>query len=161
MFGQSRSTPPHEGRIGPLGYDEGMEIHGTGIDLVDVQRIGSMIEEHGQRFLDRCFTFDEQAYCDDAPKRRFEHYAARFACKEAVLKVLGTGWRDGIAWTDIEVQREPSGRPRLSISGRCAEIAADIGITIWHISLSHTDTLAIASALGCGLTPPSEARIPG
>lgn len=153
MFGQSRTTPSHEGRIGPLRYDDDMEIHGAGIDLVEVQRIKSMIEDHGQRFLDRCFTSDEQAYCDDATKRRFERYAARFACKEAVLKVLGTGWRDGIAWTDIEVKREPSGRPRLSITGRCAEIAADIGITSWQISMSHTDTLAIASALGCGLTP--------
>lgn len=161
MCGQFRPAPANAGRISPLRYDDDMEIHGTGIDLVEVQRIEAMIEDHGQRFLDRCFTPAEQAYCDDATKRRFEHYAARFACKEAVLKVLGTGWRDGIAWTDIEVTREPSGRPRLFISGRCAEIAADIGITSWQISMSHTDTLATASALGCGLTPPSEARIQG
>lgn len=127
-----------------------MQIIGTGIDLVEVSRIGRMVENHGERFLNRCFTEAEQAYANAGRKRRIEHYAARFACKEAVLKVLGTGWRHGIAWTDIEVIREPSGKPRLEISGRCLEIAEELGIEHWHISLSHTETHAIASAIGSG-----------
>lgn len=134
-------------------YDEPMEIIGTGIDLVEVERIRRMLEEHGERFLQRCFTESEQAYADAAKKRRFEHYAARFAAKESVLKALGTGWRDGIAWTDIQVIREPSGRPVLEVTGRCGEIAAELGISRWHISLSHTSTHAIASAIGCGERP--------
>ena len=135
-----------------------MDVIGSGIDLVDVARVADMIARHGQAFLDRCFTAAEQAYCDHAPRRRFEHYAARFAAKEAVLKALGTGWRDGIAWTDIEIAREPSGRPRVAVTGRCAEIAAGQGIGAWQVSLSHTDTLATALALACrGSAPGSGA----
>ena len=130
-----------------------MEIIGTGIDLIEVERIRSMLETHGERFLQRCFTESEQAYADAAKKRRFEHYAARFAAKAAVMKALGTGWRDGIAWTDIQVIREPSGKPTLEVRGRCGEIAAQLGIGSWHISLSHTSTHAIASAIGCGKVP--------
>ena len=127
-----------------------MQIIGTGIDLVEVSRIGKMVESHGARFLTRCFTEAEQAYAEAGKKRRLEHYAARFACKEAVLKALGTGWRDGIAWTDIEVIREPSGKPRVEVSGRCLEIAEELGIGHWHISLSHSSTHAIASAIASG-----------
>ena len=130
-----------------------MEILGTGSDLVEVEGSRRMHEENGERLLQRCFTESEQAYADAAKKRRFEHYAARFAGKEAVLKALGTGWRDGIAWTDIQVIREPSGRPVLELTGRCGEIAAELGISRWHISLSHTSTHAIASAIGCGERP--------
>lgn len=156
-----RNSPPRS--VGPaVRYDAPMDVIGSGIDLVEVGRIEEMVARHGRRFLDRCFTPDEQAYCDDAPRRRFEHYAARFAAKEAALKVIGTGWRDGIAWTDLEVVREPSGRPKLVVRGRCAEIAAEQGIATWHVSLSHTRTLAIASALGCGRssspTPVASAR---
>ncbi len=134
-------------------YDAPMHLIGTGIDLVDVERINTMIAEHGQRFLDRCFTPAEQAYADAGNKSRAERYAARFAAKEAVLKVLGTGWRDGIAWTDIEVVREPSGRPILKITGRCAEVAGDLGIRRWHVSLSHTATQAVATAQATGDSP--------
>ena len=128
----------------------GMRIIGHGIDIVEVARIASMLEAHGQRFVTRCFTEAEAGYADAAHRRRAERYAARFACKEAVLKALGTGWRDGIAWRQIEVRREPSGRPSLVLTGRCAELADDLGIVQWHVSLSHTDTNAIASVLGCG-----------
>ena len=130
-----------------------MHLIGTGIDLVDVARIETMIAEHGQRFLDRCFTPAEQAYADSGTKSRAERYAARFAAKEAVLKALGTGWRDGIAWTDIEVVREPSGKPVLSVTGRCAELATRQGIRRWHVSLSHTATHAVATAQASGDSP--------
>lgn len=125
-----------------------MPIIGHGIDIVETDRIRRMVDEHGQRFLDRCFTPIEQEYARRNPKRYYEHLAGRFAAKEAVLKVLGTGWRGGIAWTDIEVAREPSGQPTIRLTGECARIADDQGIVRWHISISHIETHATASAIG-------------
>jgi holo-[acyl-carrier protein] synthase len=125
-----------------------MPILGHGIDIVEIARIKNLVEEHGQRFLDRCFTPAEQAYCAKSDKRYFEHLAGRFAAKEAVLKVLGTGWRGGIAWTDIEVLKEPSGQPKIALTGECAKIAKELGIARWHISISHIETHATASAIG-------------
>ncbi len=125
-----------------------MPILGHGIDIVETGRIARMIDEHGQRFLDRCFTPGEQVYAAKNPRRRFEHLAGRFAAKEAVLKVLGTGWRGGIAWTDIEILNEPSGQPKVMLSGECARIAAKLGIARWHVSISHIETHATASAIG-------------
>lgn len=107
-----------------------------------------MVEEHGAHFLDRVYTPSEQAYCARNPKRHVEHLAGRFAAKEAVLKVLGTGWRGGIAWTDIEIQSQPSGQPVIQLSGESLRIAAEQGITDWHISISHIETHATASAIG-------------
>ena len=78
----------------------------------------------------------------------YEHLAGRFAAKEAVLKVLGTGWRGKIAWTDIEITRDPSGQPAVCLGGECAEIADRIGINRWHVSISHIPTHATASAIG-------------
>jgi holo-[acyl-carrier protein] synthase len=125
-----------------------MPIVGHGIDIVETSRIRKMHEEHGQRFLDRCFTPAEQNYCARNPKRYFEHLAGRFAAKEAILKVLGTGWRGGIAWTDMEILPEPSGQPRLVLSGESLRIATEQGIARWHVSISHIETHATASAIG-------------
>jgi holo-[acyl-carrier protein] synthase len=125
-----------------------MAIVGHGIDIVETARLRRSVEEHGGHFLDRVFTAAEQAYCARSRKRYFEHLAGRFAAKEAVLKVLGTGWRGGIAWTDIEVLPEPSGQPKLTLSGECAAIAKQLGITRWHLSISHIETHATASAIG-------------
>jgi holo-[acyl-carrier protein] synthase len=127
-----------------------MAIVGHGIDIVETARLKRSVEEHGQHFLDRVFTPAEQAYCSKSKKRYFEHLAGRFAAKEAVLKVLGTGWRGGIAWTDIEVLPEPSGQPKLKLNGECATIANQLRITRWHISISHIETHATASAIGEG-----------
>lgn len=124
-----------------------MSIVGHGIDLVSVSRIGSMIDRHGAHFLGRVYTLAEQSYCERSPKRRLEHYAARFAAKEAVLKAIGTGWRDGIAWTDVEVVLEPSGKPTIALSGKASSIAIIEGISHFHISLSHTGDFAMASAI--------------
>jgi holo-[acyl-carrier protein] synthase len=125
-----------------------MPILGHGIDIVETARIRRSVEEHGQRFLDRVYTPAEQRYCERNVKRYFEHLAGRFAAKEAVLKVLGTGWRGGIAWTDIEILPEPSGQPKLTLSGECLRIATSIGISRWHVSISHIETHATASAIG-------------
>ena len=125
-----------------------MAILGHGIDIVETSRIRRLVEQHGQHFLDRCFTRDEQVYCALNEKRYYEHLAGRFAAKEAVLKVLGTGWRGGIAWTDVEVIRESSGQPKIALTGECQRIANDLGISSWHVSISHIETHATASAIG-------------
>jgi len=126
-----------------------MRIIGHGIDITEVARIGRMVAEHGEKFFERCFTERERTYAGER-KRRDEHLAARFAAKEAVLKALGTGWSDGIGWTDVEVVLLPSGQPTVKLSGRAAEVAATQGVTAWTLSLSHTESHAIASAIATG-----------
>lgn len=121
-----------------------------GVDIVEVSRIEAMIERHPERFLDRCFTPGEQRYCDASTKRYAEHYAARFAVKESVLKALGTGWRSGIAWTDVEVIRRVSGEPGIALNGIACRRAHEAGIRAWLVSISHTRALAIASVIGLG-----------
>ena len=119
-----------------------------GIDLVEIDRISRMIADHGDRFLERVFTDAERAYAADSDKRRDERLAARFAAKEAALKAIGTGWRSGISWTDIEVVSTPSGAPELRVAGQAAVIAGQRGIGSWLVSLSHTEHAAIASVIG-------------
>lgn len=125
-----------------------MRIVGHGIDLVETSRVERMIADHGDRFLRRVFTEGERRYAANNPSRMVEHLAGRFAAKEAILKVLGTGWSGGIAWTDAEVVREPSGKPNVVLHGRCAEVAAELRITHWWLSISHVRTHAMASAIG-------------
>lgn len=127
-----------------------MQILGHGIDLVDTPRIQRLLDEHEQRFLDRVFTAGERAYCACGGKLRVQRYAARFAAKEAVLKVLGTGWSGGIAWTDVEVVREATGKPTVKLTGEAAKVADRLGIVQWHISLSHLHGHALASVIGVG-----------
>src|SRR5436190_22120805 len=98
-------------------YNHSMPIIGHGIDIVETARIRRLVEHHREHFLDRCFTVREQMYCSRNPKRYLEHLAGRFAAKEAVLKVLGTGWRGGIAWTDIEILPAASGQLLLTLTG--------------------------------------------
>jgi len=125
-----------------------------GIDMVDCARLARAIDRHGQKFLQRVFTPTELEYCL-ARKRRVEHLAGRFAAKEAVFKLLGTGWRSGINWTDVEIINEPSGRPRVSLTGYCRELAKDMGLGEILVSISHISTHAIASAVGSA-APPSD-----
>lgn len=114
----------------------------SGIDLVEIERIQQTIARHGERFLERVFTPLE---LDQAGKRPAS-LAARFAAKEAVAKALGTGI-GAVAWREIEILREPSGRPVLYLSGAAAELAAAQRLQGWSISLSHTTTHAIACAV--------------
>ncbi len=127
-----------------------MKIIGHGVDIVENARIATLLQAHGRLFIDRCFTAAEQAYAESGRRRRIERYAARFAAKEAVLKAIGTGWRDGISWKDVEVLKLPSGEPRILLSGRCSELAAELGVVEWRASLSHTEQYAMASAIACG-----------
>ncbi len=126
-----------------------MRILGHGIDIIEVDRIAQSLNDHADRFLDRVFTARERAYADQA-KRKNEHLAARFAAKEAVMKALGTGWGQGVAWTDIEVVLLPSGQPTIALTGKAAEVAATLGVTHWSVSLTHTETSAAASVIGTG-----------
>ena len=117
-----------------------------GIDLVDFARIEAMIEEHGKRFLNRVFTRREQDEAE-ARRNRTERLAGRFAAKEAVLKLIGTGWRSGIAWTDIEVTNGPLGEPVVHLTGGVQRRAEEMGIEQVALSITHTADFAIASAV--------------
>jgi holo-[acyl-carrier protein] synthase len=121
-------------------------IVGSGIDLTEIDRIQKSIERYGARFLDRVFTPAEQEYCL-RKRRAAESFAARFAAKEAGAKALGTGISHGVTWTEIEVTREPGGKPSLRFHGRAAQMAARIGVAHAAVSLTHTADLAMASVL--------------
>lgn len=127
-----------------------MQPIGHGIDLVDTQRIARLLDEHGQRFLDRCFTPGEQAYAQRQTKRTAEHLAGRFAAKEAILKALGTGLTRGIQWTDMEILPGDAGQPVVQLHQRAGEIARAQGITQWLISITHIPSHAQASVIALG-----------
>ncbi len=124
-----------------------MTIHSIGSDLAQIGRLEEAHARRGQRLLDRLFTAAEQAYCDRR-KQRFTHYAGRFAVKEAVMKVLGTGWAHGVRWVDIEVTREPGRAPQCVLHGESAAIAERLGIARIHITITHDAGLAMAFAVG-------------
>lgn len=122
-------------------------IVGTGVDLCEVDRIRKAITaSHGQRFVERVFTPQEIAYAQRRANP-YERYAARFAAKEAGMKALGTGWRGGLAWQDLEVVNLPSGRPTLQVRGRAAEIAEKLGVVNISLSLTHTSEQALAMVI--------------
>ncbi len=121
-------------------------IVGTGIDIVEVLRVAQAIERFGDRFLQRIFTPDEIRYCQ-SKRNAAERFAARFAAKEAALKAIGTGWKNGISWTEVEVAREPGGRPSIRFKGKAAGFAARLGMKRASLSLSHTAQLAIAKVI--------------
>jgi holo-[acyl-carrier protein] synthase len=121
-------------------------IVGSGIDLVEIARIQQSVERYGQRFLDRVFTAAEQAYCL-RKRKAAESLAARFAAKEAGAKALGTGISQGVNWLEIEVVREPGGRPTLHFQGRAAQMAARLGAVRAALSITHTEQLAMASVV--------------
>jgi holo-[acyl-carrier protein] synthase len=123
-----------------------MEIVGIGTDIVECLRIGRMIEQHGELFLERVFTAREIRYCQQR-KRATEHFAGRWAAKEAVFKCLGTGWSRGMAWTDIEIRNEPNGRPHVLMCGAAKDLAQALGIADILLSISHCRAYATAYAL--------------
>jgi holo-[acyl-carrier protein] synthase len=123
-----------------------MKIVAHGIDLVDCPRIEQMVKRHGERFLKRVFTATEQAYAE-AKRDGIDKLAGRFAAKEAILKLMGTGWRGKIAWTDIEIANNPSGQPEVALSGEVKKLAERLGIEHISVSITHTANFAIASAV--------------
>lgn len=121
-------------------------IVGTGTDLIEIERIRASVSRHGDRFLRRIYTDGEIAYCG-RKRNSAESYATRFAAKEAAAKALGTGISQGVGWREIEVLREPSGRPTLRFSGRALQRAASLGVRRASLSLTHSRELAMAFVL--------------
>jgi holo-[acyl-carrier protein] synthase len=121
-------------------------IVGSGIDLVEIERIQHSVDRYGSRFLNRVYTRAEQAYCQ-RKRKAAESFAARFAAKEAGAKALGTGIGFGVNWLEIEVVREASGRPTIAFHGRAAQIAAYLGVVHAALSITHTGSLAMASVV--------------
>ena len=118
-----------------------------GVDLAEIARIERLWRVHGARFLDRVFTPREQQYCLDT-KIAATRLAGRFAAKEAILKVLGTGWRGGIEWTHMEILPDALGAPLVALTGRTREIATERGISDILVSISHSGGFALGSAIG-------------
>lgn len=121
-------------------------IVGLGVDLAHIPRFRKLLAEEKRGVLERIFTRDELDYArpkkDPAP-----HLAARFAAKEAFLKALGTGLRDGLSWQDMEVRRDHLGKPSLHLSGKAAELIATRDIAALHLSYSHDGDHAIATVI--------------
>jgi holo-[acyl-carrier protein] synthase len=122
-----------------------MEIVGIGTDIVECLRVGRMIQEHGELFLRRIYTAREIRACHRRT-RATEHFAACWAGKEAILKALGTGWRRGLAWTDLEIRHE-EGKPIVLLTGAAKEIALGLHVTEIHLALAHCRAYATAYAL--------------
>ena len=121
-------------------------IISTGIDLAEVDRIQSALEDSrsGRRFRDRVFSEKEIAYCEKKRRGKYESYAGRFAAKEAVMKALGRGWGAKVRWLDIEVARARSGKPEILLHDKTAKLAEELGIRRWALSITHTKQHGLA-----------------
>jgi holo-[acyl-carrier protein] synthase len=118
-------------------------IISIGTDIIEVERIRQTLERT-PRFVERVFTAAERDYCSGRPATAVQHYAARFAAKEAALKAFKTGWSGGISWHDVEVSRDSAGAPFLKLAGKTLELYQELGATAIHLSMSHTTEHAIA-----------------
>jgi holo-[acyl-carrier protein] synthase len=126
-----------------------MSIFGIGTDIVECLRIAQMIERHGELFITRVYTPHEIEYCQSR-KQGTQHFAGRWAAKEAVLKALGTGWRRGISWRDVEIRNLRSGLPTVALYGGARDYMEQAGITQMLISISHCRSHATAYAIAVG-----------
>lgn len=122
------------------------EILGVGVDMVDIHRIAELRQRHGERMQNIIFRPEEAAYCLSRANPD-ECLAARFAAKEAVMKAMGTGWAEGVAFMGIEVVRHDGGKPEIRLHGSTAEKAKDLGVGKIHLSLSHARAAAIAQVV--------------
>lgn len=121
-------------------------ILGLGTDIVEVARIERMIEDHGDHFLQRVFTAGEIEHC--RPRREAaQHFAGRWAAKEAVMKALGTGFTKDVGWTDIDICVRPSGQPYVTLHNNARNYANGMGIGEILVSISHTKNIATATAV--------------
>jgi holo-[acyl-carrier protein] synthase len=121
-------------------------IVGLGLDIAEIDRIAAAITRHGTPILERLYTSAEVAYCE-SHRNKFERYAGRFAAKEAAMKALGTGWRRGVRWRDIEVIREASGKPSLALKGTAKRIAEGLGVKNISLTITHSGNLALAEVI--------------
>lgn len=126
-----------------------MQVIGIGTDIVECLRIAQMIERHGELFITRVFTQHEFEYCSSR-KAATQHYAGRWAAKEAILKALGTGWVKGIGWRDIEVRNDAAGKPHVALGGGARELCERLGVAAIDVSISHCRTHAMAFAVAQG-----------
>ena len=131
-----------------------MDIVGIGTDIIECLRIKRMIDRHGELFLNRVYTEREIRYCQRS-KHATEHFAGRWAAKEAILKCLGTGWSKGLCWTDVEVANDPSGRPRVRMCAAVKDLAQLLKIGDILLSISHCRAYATASAIAVSGSVPS------
>ena len=125
------------------------DIIGIGTDITECLRIARMIERHGELFINRVYTPEEINYCQSR-KQATQHFAGRWAAKEALLKAIGTGWRRGITWRDMEIRNEPSGRPVVAVRGGAKDVVEQLGVTKLLVSISHCRTHATAYAVAVG-----------
>ncbi len=123
-----------------------MTVIGIGTDIVECLRIAQMIERHGELFMNRVYTTREIEYCS-ARKAATQHYAGRWAAKEAILKALGTGWVRGIRWRDMEIRNDSAGKPTVALGGGARQVCEQRGIGQMLISISHCRTHATAFAI--------------
>ena len=121
-------------------------IFGTGIDIIEIDRIKKSIQKYSSRFEQRVFTQKEIDYCHSQADPS-KHFAARFTVKEAVLKCFGTGMTDGILWKDIEVERLKSGQPVLNLHGKGKQLFNQLNLKYIHISITHDKKHAVAHAI--------------
>jgi holo-[acyl-carrier protein] synthase len=121
-------------------------IVGLGLDIAEIDRIEAAITRHRASILERLYTPAEVAYCE-SHRNKFERYAGRFAAKEAAMKALGTGWRRGVRWRDIEIIREPSGKPSLALKGAAKRIADGLGVKNISVTITHSGNLALAEVI--------------
>ncbi|TWT90588.1 Holo-[acyl-carrier-protein] synthase [Pseudobythopirellula maris] len=123
-----------------------MAILGIGTDIIECLRIAQMVERHGELFIARVYTEHEIEYCSSR-KAATQHYAGRWAAKEAVLKALGTGFVRGVAWRDVEVRNERGGAPSVMLRGGARDIFDRSGASRIHLSISHCRSHATATAV--------------
>ncbi len=123
-------------------------IVGIGTDIIEIKRLKDSVEKYGSHFLDHVFTSEEQAAAESKGEKRFEYFAGRWAAKEAVSKVFGTGFTAECQWTGICIVNDDAGKPFVTLSGITAQTAAGLGIRKIHISISHEKAYACAFAVG-------------
>jgi holo-[acyl-carrier protein] synthase len=132
------------------------QIFGIGVDIVECLRIAQMIERHGEAFLNRVYTDQEIEYCHSR-KMSTQHFAGRWAAKEAIVKALGSGLRHGIRWRDVEVHSDPQGKPVVGMRGAARDMIEKLGIAQVMVTISHCRTHATAYALALAKNPQSAA----
>ena len=123
-----------------------MKVYGIGTDITEISRVADMLARHGDSFKNLTFTEQEIRYCE-GHKNSDENFAARWSAKEAILKALGTGYADGIRWRDLEIRNLLSGKPIVVIGGRVLEIARELNLCDFQISMSHCKKYATATAI--------------
>ena len=141
-------VPPY----GRLRRGNGILNIGCGVDIIEIEKVKKAVDSGGERFCKKIFTYSEIKYCENRKNSRYRHYAVRFAAKEAVAKVLGTGFSNGVRWTDIEVVCDERGNPSIILHGSARDLAESMGIKQISISLSHCDCHAVAVAVSMDMS---------